>query len=114
MRKTLKILASSLSLIACVAAIVFWVRSYRVADIFGVTFNHQKRTGITSEIGYVFAIVFDAKTYAWAIQQSHEWDIRSSLVENLHPKSLTSKELADAMGGLPKFKFPSIEARDGY
>jgi hypothetical protein len=97
----------------CLLLVVFWLRSATLADICGVTFAGQKRTGIASEKGRVFAIIFDLKSIAWAIDKKRAWDIRSQSISSLYPTARTEAELVKQMGA-PSFPGFYLKRFAGY
>jgi hypothetical protein len=109
----LRMAFSAVSGITCLLIVVLWIRSDLLADIFGVTFAGQKRCGVASEKGRVFAIVFDYKTFLWAIGKRREWDIRSQSISSLYPMARTEAELIQQMG-IPSFPGFYAKRFNGY
>jgi hypothetical protein len=109
----LRIAFSAVCGIVCLLLIVLWVRSAALADICGVTFANEKRSGVASEKGRIFAIIFDYKTTAWAVGKKRDWDIRSQSISSLYPMSRTQEELIQQMG-VPSFPGFYLKRFNGY
>ena len=73
-----RIAASVFFAVLTVAMCVLWVRSYSIADICGVTFDHERRWNCRVGGWPDYLDIPTYKSAIWAIGKRREWDIRSA------------------------------------